>query len=198
MVGDLAETERPMKFLIRDRDRKFTASFDDVFKSEGAEVIKAPVRSPRANAFAERFVRAARAECLDWVLVLGRRHLGAVLREYFAHYNTGRPWFSRLGPVGVVAHLPVRAGDHDGLHLCGRLLGQDAARAGRFVVGMGLDRHQGEGLLCHPVQPKGMGAVVAADVQPVVFGATTPKVVDACPSGFESFIVAGRVGAGQA
>ena len=91
LVGDLAETERPMKFLIRDRGTKFTASSDDVFKSEGAEVIKAPVRSPRANAFAERFVRTARAECLDWVLVLGRRHLGAVLREYFAHYNTGRP-----------------------------------------------------------------------------------------------------------
>jgi transposase InsO family protein len=91
LVGDLAETDRPMKFLIRDRDTKFTASFDEVFESEGTEVIKAPVRSPRANAYAERFVRTARAECLDRVLVLGRRHLGAVLREYFAHYNTGRP-----------------------------------------------------------------------------------------------------------
>ena len=91
LVADLAETGRPMKFLIRDRDTKFTASFDEVFKSEGTEVIKAPVRSPRANAVAERFVRTARAECLDWVLVLGRRHLGAVLREYFAHYNTARP-----------------------------------------------------------------------------------------------------------
>jgi transposase InsO family protein len=80
-----------MKFLIRDRDTKFTASFDEVFRSEGTEVIKAPVRSPRANAYAERFVRTARAECLDWVLVVGRRHLEAVLREYFAHYNTGRP-----------------------------------------------------------------------------------------------------------
>ena len=87
----LAERSRPVKFLIRDRDTKFTASFDEVFKSEGTEVIKAPVRSPRANAVAERFVRTARAECLDWVLVLGRRHLGAVLREYFAHYNTARP-----------------------------------------------------------------------------------------------------------
>ena len=91
LAGDLAETGRSIKFLIRDRDTKFTASFDDVFRSEGTEVIKAPVRSPRANAYAERFVRTARAECLDWVLVLGRRHLEAVLREYFAHYNTGRP-----------------------------------------------------------------------------------------------------------
>jgi transposase InsO family protein len=80
-----------MKFLIRDRDTKFTASSDEVFRSEGAEVIKAPVRSPRANAYAERFVRTARAECLDRVIVFGRGHLGAVLREYFGHYNTGRP-----------------------------------------------------------------------------------------------------------
>ena len=91
LVGDLAEAFRPVKFLVRDRDTKFTASFDEVFRSEGAEVIKAPVRAPRANAHAERFVRTVRRECLDWVLVLGRRHLEAVLREYFAHYNPGRP-----------------------------------------------------------------------------------------------------------
>jgi transposase InsO family protein len=90
-VGDLVEAGRPIKFLIRDRDTKFTASFDEVFRSEGADVIKSPVCAPRANAYAERFVRTARAECLDWVLVLGRRHLQGVLREYFAHYNTGRP-----------------------------------------------------------------------------------------------------------
>jgi transposase InsO family protein len=91
LAGELAETGRSMKFLIRDRGTKFTASFDEVFRSEGAKVIKSPVRSPRANAYAERFVLTARAECLDRVLVLGRGHLGAVLREYFAHYNTGRP-----------------------------------------------------------------------------------------------------------
>jgi transposase InsO family protein len=91
LAGDLAEAGRPVKFLIRDRDTKFTASFDEVFRSEGAEVIKAPVRSPRANALAERFVRTVRTECVDWTLVLGRRHLGAVLREYFRHYNEQRP-----------------------------------------------------------------------------------------------------------
>jgi transposase InsO family protein len=91
LVGDLAETGHQVKFLVRDRDTKFTASFDEVFRSDGAEVIKAPVRAPRANALAERFVRTARAECLDWVLVLGQRHLKAVLREYFRHYNEQRP-----------------------------------------------------------------------------------------------------------
>ena len=71
LVGDLAGTGRRTKFLVRDRDTKFTASFDEVSRSEGTEVIKAPVRAPRANAFAERFVRTARAECLDWVLCSG-------------------------------------------------------------------------------------------------------------------------------
>ena len=91
LVGDLAEAPRPMRFLVRDRDTKFTASFDEVFRSKGAEVIKAPVRAPRANAHSARFVRTVRRECLDWVLVLGCRHLEAVLREYFAHYNAERP-----------------------------------------------------------------------------------------------------------
>jgi transposase InsO family protein len=92
LVGDLAETGHQVKFLVRDRDTKFTTSSDEVFRSEGAEVIKAPVRAPRANALAERFVRTAGVECLDWTLVLGRRHLEAVLREYFRHYNEQRPY----------------------------------------------------------------------------------------------------------
>ena len=79
------------RFLIHDRDSKFSAAFDEVFRSEGIRVIRTPVRAPRANAYAERFVRTVRAECLDWLLILGRRHLEHVLRRYVTHYNTERP-----------------------------------------------------------------------------------------------------------
>ncbi len=91
LTADLADTNRQIRFLIRDRDAKFSASFDEVFRSDGAEVIRTPVRAPRANAFAERFVRTVRTECLDWMLIQGRRHLQRVLVEYVDHYNEQRP-----------------------------------------------------------------------------------------------------------
>jgi transposase InsO family protein len=91
LAGDLFDRGRSIKFLIRDRDAKFTASFDEVFTSEGIRVIKTPVRSPRANAYAERWVRTVRTECLDWILVLGRRHVYGILQEYVRHYNQHRP-----------------------------------------------------------------------------------------------------------
>ena len=78
-------------FLIQDRDAKYTRAFDDVFISEGTRVIKTPVRAPKANAFAERFVRTVRHEVLDLTLVLGERHLNRILRCYAEHYNTQRP-----------------------------------------------------------------------------------------------------------
>jgi putative transposase len=81
----------PVHFLICDRDSKFTRDFDTVFQSEGVEIIRTPIRSPKANAIAERFVRTVRAECLDWLLILNRRHLERVLRVFVQHYNAHRP-----------------------------------------------------------------------------------------------------------
>jgi putative transposase len=80
-----------LRVLIRDRDSKFISDFDEVFRSEGIRVIKAPVRAPKARAPAERWVGTVRRECLDRILILGRRHLAAVLGEYVAHYNGHRP-----------------------------------------------------------------------------------------------------------
>ena len=88
---DLEEKGKRFRFLIRDRDAKFTASVDTVFGSIGITTIKTPVRSPRANAFAERFVRTIRNECFDLLLICSRPHLEAVVAEYLRHYNKARP-----------------------------------------------------------------------------------------------------------
>jgi transposase InsO family protein len=77
--------------LIRDRDSKFTNAFDTVFASDGIRAILTPVRTPVANAYAERFVRTIRCECLDWILIRNERHLALVVREYLEHYNHERP-----------------------------------------------------------------------------------------------------------
>jgi len=87
----LRERSTPLRFLIRDRDSKFTRDFDTVFRSEGIEIIRIPVRAPKANAIAERFVRTARAECLDWLLIMNRLHLEHVLHVFVDHYNGHRP-----------------------------------------------------------------------------------------------------------
>jgi putative transposase len=88
---DLGNRADRFRFLVRDRDGKFTASFDAVFAGAAVKVVKIPPWSPRANACAERWVRTVRAECLDWVLVRNHRHLRRVLTAYLAHYNTARP-----------------------------------------------------------------------------------------------------------
>jgi putative transposase len=78
-------------FLIHDRDAVFAGSFDAVFRSERLRVIKTPVRAPMANAVCERWIGTLRRECLDWILILRRRQLEAVLHEYIRHYNAHRP-----------------------------------------------------------------------------------------------------------
>jgi transposase InsO family protein len=87
----LGERGRRLCFLLRDRDAKFSRSFDDVFCSEGAKVLLTPVQAPNANAHAERWIRTVRAECLDWLLIVGRGHPEQVLRVYVQHYNAHRP-----------------------------------------------------------------------------------------------------------
>jgi len=91
LMVDLGDRAGRFRFLIRDRDGKFTAAFDDVFAGNGTRVIRTPVRSPRANSYAERFAGTLRRECLDHVLILGERHLREVLAEYARHYNGRRP-----------------------------------------------------------------------------------------------------------
>jgi len=117
---DVVDSEACFRFLIRDRDSKYVSSFDEVFRSDGTQVIRTPIRAPLAGAFAERWVRTVRTECLDWMLILGGGHLERVLGVYVEHYNRERPHRglglgtpidsqSRAG--GVCRHGPVERRD---------------------------------------------------------------------------------------
>jgi len=104
LLMDLGEHAGRFKFLIRDRDSKFTTAFDGVFAGNGRRVIKTPVRAPRANSYAERFVGTLRRECLDHILILGEGHLREILAEFARHYNGHRPHQS------LQQEPPLRAG----------------------------------------------------------------------------------------
>lgn len=120
-----------LRYLIHDRDVKYTGSFDAVFRSEGVKVIETPIRAPRANAVAERFVRTVRKECLDWLLILNRRHLERVLRRYLAHYNAERPHraLALAAPAGPPRASPARASDVRRRDLFGGLIHEYHAAA---------------------------------------------------------------------
>jgi len=91
LLMDLDDHAHRLRFLIRDRDAKFTAAFDAVFAAAGIQTLRIAPRAPRANAYAKRWVRTVRTESLDSTLIWNRHHPRQVLTRYLAHYNTGRP-----------------------------------------------------------------------------------------------------------
>jgi putative transposase len=101
VMWELGERNPPCRFLIRDRDKKYIEAFDTVLRSEGIKVIRTPVRAPNANAYAERWVRTVREECLDHLLVLNQAHLRRVLKAYVEYYNEARPH------QGIGQRIPV-------------------------------------------------------------------------------------------
>jgi transposase InsO family protein len=120
VMWKLGERNPPCRFLIRDRDKKYVEAFDTLFRSEGIKVIRTPVRAPNANAYAERWVRSVREECLDHLLILNQAHLWRVLKRYVEYYNEARPHqgIEQRIPVtpeqspgsGVVTHRKVLGG----------------------------------------------------------------------------------------
>ena len=109
----LGERAVSFRFLVRDRDTKFTASFDAVFAASGISALRSPPRAPKANAYAERWVSTIRRECLDRMLIFGERQLRKVPTEYENHYNTHRP-HRALEQLPPIADVGIGRGDVSG------------------------------------------------------------------------------------
>jgi transposase InsO family protein len=124
LLMDMGTHAGRFQVLIRDRDAKFTAGFDQVFTADGIGVVRTPIRAPKANAYAERWVRTVRTECLDWLLIRNRRHLEHVLAVYVEHYNSARPHRSlNLQSPLPAAQLPARTGRVEQIERVDRLGG---------------------------------------------------------------------------
>jgi hypothetical protein len=149
LLMDLGERAGQFRFLIRDRDSKFTTAFDEVFAGNGTRVIKTPVRSPQANSYAERFVGTLRRECLDHVLVLGEGHLRKVLAEYARHYNGHRPH------LGLQQEPPLRQP--------GRVVDITARIERRSVVGGLISEYRRAALAGEKLLVSGRERVLAQD-----------------------------------
>ncbi len=116
LMMDLDEHVESIKFLLRDRDTKFTAAWDAVFTSTGIRILRSPIRTPRANAIIERWIGGCRRELLDQTLIWNQRHLLSVLREYETHHNQHRPHRS-LGQAAPLKALPEAVADLDSFRL---------------------------------------------------------------------------------
>jgi transposase InsO family protein len=101
-VDGVFDPHKPVRFLIRDNDGKYSGAFDPIFRSGGIKVITTPKRAPNANAHMERWIRSVRGECLDKILIINHRHLQRVMCEYVEFYNTARPH------QGIEQRIPVQ------------------------------------------------------------------------------------------
>jgi len=117
LLMDLDEHAASIKFLLRDRDTKFTAAFDAVFADASLRILRSPIRAPRANAIMERWIGGCRRELLDQTLIWNQRHLLQVLREYESHHNQHRPHRS-LQQTAPLMPLPAAVADLDTFRIC--------------------------------------------------------------------------------
>lgn len=122
VVWNLEEREPAIRFLIRDNNTKFTTAFDIVFHSEGIDIIRTPYRAPNANAFAERWVRTVRDECLNKLFIINQTHLRRVMREFVAYHKSARPHQGIDQQIPVPQTTPVDSGPVRGRNVLGGII----------------------------------------------------------------------------